>query len=66
MFGDQNIDRIDLTLDGPGKRQPRSDGIILQACVPASNIICAPCLLTGLEGEYIIDPRGIVLGCTRH
>ncbi|MCK1742225.1 hypothetical protein IVA80_15475 [Bradyrhizobium sp. 139] len=59
MLGEENIDPIDLTLDGPGERQPRADGVILQACVPALNIICAPCLLTGLEGEYIIDPRGV-------
>jgi hypothetical protein len=59
MFGEQNIDPIDLTLDGPGDRRPRADGVILRAFVPASSIICAPCLLTGFESECIIDPRGM-------
>jgi hypothetical protein len=54
----QNIDPVRLALDGPEK-PPEAEGVILSAVVPASAIICAPCLRLALEGEYIVDPRGL-------
>jgi hypothetical protein len=60
-FGEENIAPIALALDGPDK-PTRDHAVILSAIVPASAIISAPCLRTTLEGEYIIDPRGLVFG----
>jgi hypothetical protein len=41
------------------KRRPNP--VVLMATVPASEILCAPCLLGHKEGEYIIDPRRVVI-----
>jgi hypothetical protein len=61
--GVQNVDPVKLALDGPEK-PPAADGVILSAIVPASAIICAPCLRLALEGEYIVDPRGLEFSIT--
>jgi hypothetical protein len=54
LYGDRFQFPLDLE-DG------RAGAVVLQALVPAANIICAPALLTMLtkaNSEYIIDPRG--------
>ena len=47
--------------DGIPKRgqEPRANGVVYNANASEQAIICAPCLLGHLEGEYIIDPRRI-------
>ena len=40
------------------KFKQRADGVVLYT-IAHREIICAPCLLGGEEGEYVIDPRGL-------
>jgi hypothetical protein len=61
LVGDANLDPLRLALRGvPKGRRARINAVVLRAAVPAADIICAPCLLGQAEGEYVIDPRGII------
>ncbi|MBR1145075.1 hypothetical protein [Bradyrhizobium sp. AUGA SZCCT0431] len=52
LYGER--DKFPLELDGG-----RAGAVVLQAIVPAANIICAPALMMkNNNAEYIIDPRG--------
>lgn len=58
LRGDANIDPLRFVLNGK-PADGRDGAVVLKAVVPASHIICAPCLLGEAEGEYIVDPRQI-------
>jgi hypothetical protein len=41
---------------------PRENAVVITAQVPSAQIVCAPCLLGyGGDGEYIIDPRNLLV-----
>src|SRR5439155_25957164 len=55
LYGCENVNP---SRPGPVPFAPQEGGVILQANVH-HEVICAPCLLGHLEGEYIVDPRGV-------
>ncbi|MCK1271379.1 MULTISPECIES: hypothetical protein [unclassified Bradyrhizobium] len=58
LWGVENVDPIRLATKGLPVGG-HNDAVVLKATVPASSVICAPCLLGQPEGEYVIDPRWI-------
>jgi hypothetical protein len=57
LYGGANVDPNNLQR---ARKPIDENGIVLSAHVDSSAIICAPCLLGHKEGEYILDPRGLV------
>jgi hypothetical protein len=58
LYGYSNVDPRNLPL---ARVAPDVDGQLLHASVEPEDIICAPCHLGHLEGEYIVDPRKLAV-----
>jgi hypothetical protein len=57
LYGDRNVDPLDLEASGRRRRYRPRDGVVLRALAQPQAIVCAPCLLGEAEGEYIVNPR---------
>lgn len=55
LFGTANVNPLSLP-----KRLPSCEGAaLLNTEASPRDIVCAPCLHGHLEGEYVVDPRGL-------